>query len=98
MLIVELQKMQNGARRNQKSDVSDAPNGWVTIPAHLEQTAMAHLPFVELLFEDGEIIDVGKGEQTGHPSPAWLPDPQADTDAMLVDHEFRLALLELGGV
>ena len=25
-------------------------------------------------------------------------DPQEDTDAMLVDHELRLALLELGGI
>ena len=24
------------------------------------------------------------------------PDPQADTDAMLIDHELRLTMLELG--
>ena len=24
------------------------------------------------------------------------PDPQADTDALLVDHEYRLVMLELG--
>lgn len=37
---------------------------------------------------------------TPEPEPAPEPDPeptaQDDTDAMLVDHEFRLTLLELG--
>ena len=28
--------------------------------------------------------------------PAPVPDPQDDVDAMLVDHEFRLTMLELG--
>ena len=28
--------------------------------------------------------------------PAPVPDPQDDMDAMLVDHEFRLTMLELG--
>ena len=30
------------------------------------------------------------------PEPEEITDPQADTDAMLVDHEYRLTMLELG--
>ena len=30
------------------------------------------------------------------PTPEPAPDPQADTDAMLIDHEMRLTMLELG--
>lgn len=30
------------------------------------------------------------------PQEITAPDPQADTDALLVDHEYRLVMLELG--
>lgn len=30
------------------------------------------------------------------PEPVELPTAQDDTDAMLIDHEYRLTLLELG--
>ncbi len=30
------------------------------------------------------------------PPPEPLPTPQEDTDALMVDHEYRLTLLELG--
>lgn len=38
---------------------------------------------------DGEIVPYDDGVQT-------IPTAQDDTDAMLVDHEYRITLLELG--
>lgn len=38
---------------------------------------------------DGEIVPYDDGEQT-------IPTAQDDTDAMLVDHAYRITLLELG--
>lgn len=35
-------------------------------------------------------------EDDGQPDPEAEPSAQDDTDAMLIDHEYRLTLLELG--
>lgn len=52
---------------------------------------MNNIPFVEAVevFEEPEYV---------YP-PNWnrgMPTAQDDTDAMMVDHEYRLTLLELG--
>ena len=44
-------------------------------------------------FGIGDIFD---GEKWQHCKVEENVDPQADTDAMLVDHEMRLTMLELG--
>ena len=42
------------------------------------------------------IDDFFDGQTWSKSEPEPVVDVQADTDAMLVDHEFRLTLLELG--
>lgn len=44
-------------------------------------------------FGKGDLFD---GKDWAHPELEETADPQADTDAMLVDHEMRLTMLELG--
>lgn len=45
--------------------------------------------------EDGFLTDV-EWDGTEKPEVVPVPTAQDDTDAMLVDHEYRLTLLELG--
>lgn len=40
--------------------------------------------------------EIEEREYVPQPEPAFEPTAQDDTDAMLVDHELRLTLLELG--
>lgn len=42
-----------------------------------------------------EVVSITDGVQIDVEEPTYI-DPQEDTDAMLVDHEYRLTLLELG--
>ena len=63
MLIVEIKALPNGAHSNQTIDsLPEIPEGWAVIPAHLEDRAMGYLPFINLVFHDGEIVDVEQGE------------------------------------
>lgn len=43
-----------------------------------------------------EYPDFGFVPSVMEPEPAPEPTPQEDTDAMLVDHEYRMTMLELG--
>jgi hypothetical protein len=97
MLIVEMNALSNGAHRNQIGDFKTVPDGWVLVPSELEADAMQMLPFIDLIFEGGQLASVVQGEI---PAPAPSPDPAPTTEedlmAMGVDHEYRLTLLELG--
>ena len=46
----------------------------------------------DYLYSDGSYVYDPVPDESGN----VVQDPQADTDAMLVDHEYRLTLLELG--
>ena len=97
MRIIEIAALSNGAHRNQ-SYPGFVPDGWAVVPDHMETPN----------FPVGEVV-VGKlngvmavvewipgvvPEQ--EPEAETEPTAQDDTDAMLVDHEYRITLLELG--
>lgn len=95
MRIVEIQPLGNGAHRNQTGTFRTIPEGWAAIP---DGTAIPDtFPFVDIAAENGIVTSIVAGE-VPEPEPAPEPEPTArdDVDAMLIDHEYRLALLELG--
>lgn len=51
-------------------------------------------------FEDGRVLqrtaEEIEADRASVPDETPVPDAQADTDALLIDHELRLTLLELG--
>lgn len=96
-MIIKLEPYENGAHANQSNTPKVIPDGWVAVPRHLEAEAMSYLPFIELTVEDGVLTAVAQGTiPEPEPEPEPEPTAQDDTDAMLVDHEYRLTLLELG--
>ena len=68
--------------------------GWVAVPAELEEALWACGGYGTPLVQDGVLT----GFTPGEPPQTLQPERtlQEDVDAMLVDHEYRLTLLELG--
>lgn len=123
MLIVEIDKLENGSHRNQEGTFETIPDGYALVPEGLETP---NFPFGDIEVKDEDIIkteieliddkeqEVQKVIGTRKVVTKWiakntnlLPFPefedtisetsaQDDTDAMLIDHEYRLTLLELG--
>ena len=78
--------------------------GLVALPDEMLETFLAYSGFVELEISEGVAVaitpdvkafEAWESEQTEAES-IEPKDAQADIDAMLVDHEYRLTLLELG--
>lgn len=99
MTIIEI-SMTNGKHTIESHTYREACwlDGYIEVPTHLEDAAWASGGYCDLTIEDGVLTDI-----TPLPIPEPGPvqpviDPQEDTDAMLVDHELRLTLLELGGI
>lgn len=78
--------------------------GLVALPDEMLETFLEYSGFVELEISEGVAVSITpdvaafeqwKAEQAELES-IEAEDPQADTDAMLIDHEYRLTLLELG--
>lgn len=85
------------------SPQSSAARGLVQFPDAFLDTFLAYNGFVTLTIENNAVTEIEpnteaweawKAEQPEPVEPE--PTPQEDTDAMLVDHEFRITLLELG--
>ena len=98
MRIIEIAALSNGAHRNQTpSRISKIPEGWAVVPSNMETPSF---PFGDITVEDVDGIPTVTTWIPGVlPEPAPVEDessPQDDTDAMLIDHEYRLTLLELG--
>lgn len=71
-------------------------DGWVIVPPELEAEALASGGFCELTFDDaGNLVGLTPTERPAD-AETTKRTPQDDIDAMLVDHEYRLTLLELG--
>ena len=65
----------------------------------LENVIVADEDFVkEYCSENGYTYEADDIQVQPEPAPIPAPEPTAqdDTDAMLIDHEYRLTLLELG--
>ena len=99
MRMIEIAALPNGAHRNQTFNGS-LPIGWAVVPENLET---ANFPFGEVTVECINELTTVTGWIAGEmPEPAVVPEPEfapseaEDTAAMLIDHEYRLTLLELG--
>lgn len=97
MRMVEIKALDNGAHRNQTFH-SILPDGWAVIPDDVETK---NFPFgVPSIDYDHGVPTVVCWSPGVLPEPGPTPEPeptaQDDTDAMLIDHEYRLTLLELG--
>ena len=95
MLIIEINALENGAHRNQTGDNIPVPNGWAEVSSEI--VIPDTFPFVDLVFDEGtrKIVELIPGVV---PEPEQAPEPtrEEDMDAFMVDHEYRLTLLELG--
>lgn len=95
MKIIEIAALDNGAHRNQSSSTTTIPDGWAVIPDSM--IIPDTFPFVDIIVEGNVVTKMTEGIV---PEPQPEPDPeptaQDDVDAMLIDHEYRLTLLELG--
>ena len=102
MRIIEIAALDNGAHRNQNGQLSKVPDGWAMIPDGME---LENFPFGEVTAEEVENAHGDRIMTVTGWVPGVLPEPEAeqpttpvreDIDAMLIDHEYRLTLLELG--
>lgn len=82
---------------------SNAAPGLVYFPDSFLETFLAYNGFVTLTIVDNAVTDVSPNIEAWETWKAELPEPvepeptpREDTDAMLVDHEYRITLLELG--
>ncbi len=96
MYMIEILALENGAHRNQTFN-GLLPDGWAKIPDDMELPDT--FPFVDVVAEGEWVVSMTAGVM---PEPVELApvEPKLteedDTAAMLVDHEYRLTLLELG--
>lgn len=95
--IIEIAALENGGHRNQTIDNEKMPKGWAVVPDEMETP---NFPFGEIVVEEIDgVPTVIKWIPIDIPEPEPIeikPTAQDDIDAMLVDHEYRLTLLELG--
>lgn len=101
MRIIQIQTNANGAHAYQSVDkLTKLPNGWAVIPDNMETP---NLPYGDVEVEEiCGIPTVATWTPREMPIVKEMPEVEAeptaqeDTDTMLVDHEYRLTLLELG--
>ena len=83
MLLIELEALENGAHRNQRSDTAFPviPEGYAAVAEELEEEAWGYLPFINITaITDGVITGV---EQGTIPPPEPEPElPPTDTQVL----------------
>lgn len=97
MNMLEIKALDNGAHNNQTFH-GVLPDGWAVIPNGM---TLENFPFGEVEAEEiNGVMTVTKWTAGEMPEPEAeseaQPTEEDDTAAMLVDHEYRLTLLELG--
>ena len=101
MVIIEIKTLENGSHRNQSGNIKTIPEGWAVVPDDME---CENFPFGEVITEEIDgVMTVTSWTPGIKPEVPELPKinagdttAQDDIDAMLVDYEYRLTLLELG--
>lgn len=93
MRIVEIVAQPNGAHRNQSGKFSVIPDGWAVIPATV--VIPPSFPFVDIKTK-GKVVASMTEREVPETTKEYIPTAKDDIDAMLVDHEYRLTMLELG--
>ena len=94
-MLIEIKPLPNGAHRNQSTTLRRVPDGWAVVPDTI--VIPSTFPFVDITVENGVVTSMTPGV-VPEPEPEPTPDPTAqdDTDALMVDHELRITMLELG--
>ena len=99
MLIIQTEALESGQHpiESQSGRKTCWLPGYIEVPGHLEREVWACLGWCDLTIEGGKLTGITPGA-IPEPEPAPEPEPtaQEDNDAMLVDHEYRLTLVELG--
>lgn len=99
MLIIQIEALESGQHpiQSQSGRKTCWLPGYIEVPGHLEREVWACLGWCDLTIECGKLTGITPGA-IPEPEPAPEPEPtaQEDNDAMLVDHEYRLTLMELG--
>ena len=93
MRIIEIVAQENGAHRNQTGSFSIIPDGWAVIPANV--AIPDTFPFVDIEVK-GKVVASMVARAVPEVKEEYIPTARDDADAMLVDHEYRITLLELG--
>ena len=90
MRIIEIAPLSNGAHRNPTTNgVIPVPEDWAIIPYDMETP---NFPFGEITVENGIVTSWVPGVMPEPDPEPEVIDLQADTDAMIIDHEYRLTL------
>ena len=87
MLLIELEALENGAHRNQRSDTAFPviPEGYAAVAEELEEEAWGYLPFINITeVTDGVITGVEQG---------IIPPPEPEPELPPTDTEVLNALL-----
>lgn len=98
MRIIKIESLENGAHANKEGNFGYVPAGYAVIPDCI--AIPATFPFVDLEVKeiDGVMTVVSMSEREVPVVEPVKSEPSAqdDMDALLVDHEYRITLLELG--
>ena len=97
MRLVKIERFENGGHCNQTvNHLSKIPDGWALIP---EDMVTDNFPFGDITVEEIDgvptVTSWVPGEIPKIPEVEEEPTAQDDIDTMLIDHEYRLTLLEL---
>ena len=101
MKIIEISKLYNGSHRNQTiyERLEKIPEGWAVVPYGLKTP---NFPFGEIQVSEVDgFMTVTNWTPTDIPATekkeeTFTPSVQDDVDSMLVNHELRLTMIELG--
>ena len=99
MQIIEINALSNGAHNNQTYH-GFLPDGYAVIPDDMEIPAT--FPFVNITVENDVVTSMVANQEAYDTAIAETqsvekePSAQDDIDAMLIDQEYRITMLELG--
>ena len=97
MLIIKIESNDNGRHlfQSQSHRTSCWLEGYIAVPTEFEKTVFECKGYCELIIEDNVLTNIIPRTDL-MPVKTVEPTAQDDMDAMMVDHEYRLTLIELG--
>lgn len=92
-MIIKIQENENGSHNNQSFVPAEIPVGWAVVPEEME--IPDSFPFVDIETEGQIVVKMVKKAVPPVPPQPIEPTEEDDVNAMLIDHELRLTMLEL---
>ena len=82
MTIIKIEPCDNGAHANQTKNgvFKTVPDGWAPVPAELEASTRAYLPWVSLTVENGAITEVSEDTDAKSAWEAYMASLEEDED------------------